>query len=46
MKKAVSVILTLSLFLLTACSLEPPNGQSRQTRATKGIHHRLVRLNA
>ncbi|AFQ59447.1 D-ribose ABC transporter substrate-binding protein [Bacillus subtilis subsp. subtilis] len=24
MKKAVSVILTLSLFLLTACSLEPP----------------------
>ncbi|MGM0949784.1 MAG: ribose ABC transporter substrate-binding protein RbsB [Bacillota bacterium] len=25
MKKAVSVILTLSLFLLTACSLEPPH---------------------
>lgn len=24
MKKAVSVILTLSLFLLAACSLEPP----------------------
>lgn len=35
MKKAVSVILTLSLFLLAACSLELPNGRSRQIQATK-----------
>lgn len=35
MKKAVSVILTLSLFLLAACSLEPPMGEADKFRQQK-----------
>ncbi len=45
MKKAIITIAALSLFLLSACSLEPPQwAKPSNTKHKKRIHYRALRL--